>query len=84
MFEKFTARKPKPRDSQVEPLQAPAPARNPGAEEQTARQADPKAVPAAKNGPAKKNGQPKELGGPSGPEPTRYGDWERKGICVDF
>lgn len=27
---------------------------------------------------------PKELGGPSGPEPTRYGDWERKGICVDF
>lgn len=27
---------------------------------------------------------PKELGGPSGPEPTRYGDWERKGICIDF
>ncbi len=26
----------------------------------------------------------KEIGGPSGPEPTRYGDWERKGICVDF
>ena len=26
----------------------------------------------------------KETGGPSGPEPTRYGDWERKGICVDF
>ena len=25
-----------------------------------------------------------EIGGPSGPEPTRYGDWERKGICVDF
>ncbi len=29
-------------------------------------------------------GQAKETGGPSGPEPTRYGDWERKGICVDF
>ena len=28
--------------------------------------------------------KPKEIGGPSGPEPTRYGDWERKGICVDF
>jgi hypothetical protein len=28
--------------------------------------------------------EPKEIGGPSGPEPTRYGDWERKGICVDF
>lgn len=25
-----------------------------------------------------------EKGGPSGPEPTRYGDWERKGRCVDF
>ena len=28
--------------------------------------------------------RPKEIGGPEGPEPTRYGDWERKGICVDF
>ena len=28
--------------------------------------------------------KPKEIGGPEGPEPTRYGDWERKGICVDF
>jgi hypothetical protein len=26
----------------------------------------------------------KEVGGPSGPEPTRYGDWERKGIASDF
>jgi len=25
-----------------------------------------------------------ELGGPNGPEPTRYGDWERKGVAVDF
>lgn len=25
-----------------------------------------------------------EEGGPEGPEPTRYGDWERKGIAVDF
>lgn len=25
-----------------------------------------------------------EVGGPKGPEPTRYGDWERKGRCVDF
>ncbi len=31
-----------------------------------------------------KLGKPKETGGPSGPEPTRYGDWERRGICVDF
>jgi hypothetical protein len=27
---------------------------------------------------------PPERGGPAGPEPTRYGDWERKGIAVDF
>lgn len=27
---------------------------------------------------------PSEDGGPSGPEPTRFGDWERKGIAVDF
>ena len=27
---------------------------------------------------------PKEVDGPSGPEPTRYGDWERKGITSDF
>ncbi|HXY57077.1 MAG TPA: DUF1674 domain-containing protein [Methylocystis sp.] len=25
-----------------------------------------------------------EVGGPDGPEPTRYGDWERKGIASDF
>jgi hypothetical protein len=28
--------------------------------------------------------QPKEIGGRSGPEPTRYGDWEKKGIISDF
>jgi hypothetical protein len=27
---------------------------------------------------------PREVGGPSGPEPTRFGDWERKGRCIDF
>lgn len=27
---------------------------------------------------------PKEIGGPARPEPTRYGDWERKGIVSDF
>jgi len=28
--------------------------------------------------------RPREIGGPTGPEPTRYGDWERKGRCIDF
>lgn len=26
----------------------------------------------------------REIGGPQGPEPTRYGDWEVKGRCSDF
>jgi hypothetical protein len=25
-----------------------------------------------------------EIGGPAGSEPTRYGDWEKKGRCIDF
>jgi hypothetical protein len=28
--------------------------------------------------------QPHEIGGPQGPEPTRYGDWEYNGLCTDF
>lgn len=27
---------------------------------------------------------PAELGGRDGPEPVRFGDWERKGIAIDF
>ncbi|MDR3518917.1 MAG: DUF1674 domain-containing protein [Azospirillaceae bacterium] len=27
---------------------------------------------------------PGEIGGPRGPEPTRYGDWEGGGRCTDF
>lgn len=28
--------------------------------------------------------RPKEVGGRNGPEPTRYGDWEKNGIISDF
>ncbi len=28
--------------------------------------------------------RPREVGGAKGPEPTRYGDWEKKGIASDF
>ena len=28
--------------------------------------------------------RPKEIGGRGGPEPTRYGDWEKDGIAHDF
>lgn len=30
------------------------------------------------------NARPQELGGRKGPEPTRYGDWEKNGRCIDF
>ena len=34
--------------------------------------------------PEDKNPETGEIGGPTGPEPTRYGDWERKGRVTDF
>ncbi|WP_319545515.1 DUF1674 domain-containing protein [Ruegeria conchae] len=37
-----------------------------------------------KNAQAKANARPKELGGRDGPDPARYGDWEKKGIAIDF
>jgi hypothetical protein len=30
------------------------------------------------------NAKPREIGGRDGPEPTRYGDWEKNGRCIDF
>ena len=33
---------------------------------------------------AKDIGLPTELGGRNGPEPVRYGDWEKKGLAIDF
>ncbi len=40
-----------------------------------------------KNNQSKKNKNTKkvkEIGGRKGPEPTRYGDWEKNGRCIDF
>ena len=53
-----------------------APDRQPGANE-------PQPVDASDNN---QRAAPKtrEIGGPKGPEPTRYGDWERSGRCIDF
>ena len=34
--------------------------------------------------PGDKKKTPKEIGGRKGPEPTRYGDWEKNGRCIDF
>jgi hypothetical protein len=42
--------------------------------------ATPEPVPAATSA----QPRPREIGGPAGPEPTRFGDWEKKGRCIDF
>lgn len=34
--------------------------------------------------PAADQPAPQEIGGRDGPEPTRYGDWEKNGRCIDF
>jgi hypothetical protein len=36
------------------------------------------------NHPGDQPKRPREIGGPKGPEPTRYGDWEVGGRCTDF
>lgn len=38
----------------------------------------------SENTPKQLDDKPREIGGPKGPEPTRYGDWESKGRCIDF
>lgn len=49
---------------------------------------DPKPVPMpgkhVDKGPKPSADKPVEIGGPKGPEPTRYGDWEQNGRCTDF
>ena len=42
------------------------------------------AKPAAEPKPPEKPKKVEEIGGPPGPEPTRYGDWEIGGRCTDF
>ena len=46
--------------------------------------AEPARAGSASDAQAPESGATDEFGGPKGPEPTRYGDWERKGRCIDF
>ncbi len=51
------------------------------------REPDPAVEPTAAPSHPEKTGEEvpsDEIGGPKGPEPTRFGDWERKGRCIDF
>ena len=60
-----------PDDSGQRPVAEAAPATRPRADDATRRR-----LP--------KLAQSREIGGPKGPEPTRFGDWERAGRCIDF
>lgn len=51
------------------------------------RSAEPAAEPAAADQPVPARDtrlRPREVGGREGPEPTRFGDWELRGRCIDF
>ena len=51
-----------------------------------ATETDPALEPAVPEAPAVTDTgeRPKEIGGRKGPDPTRYGDWEKNGRCIDF
>jgi hypothetical protein len=44
----------------------------------------PVAAAAPPPAPAVSPTRPREVGGRAGPEPTRFGDWEKNGRCIDF
>ncbi|MCA8909961.1 MAG: DUF1674 domain-containing protein [Rhodospirillaceae bacterium] len=70
-------------DTAVSPDPAGGPAAVPGApgSESQGSEAPGSEAPAGPKGPKQ---PPGEIGGPAGPEPTRYGDWEVGGRCTDF
>jgi hypothetical protein len=49
-----------------------------------AEQLVPEASAASPAMPAASVARPREIGGRGGPEPTRFGDWEKNGRCIDF
>lgn len=58
-----------------------------GAPRPPADKAPPSKAESSKAPPSKARPSPaavREIGGPKGPEPTRYGDWEHDGLCTDF
>jgi hypothetical protein len=75
MTKLFTSHKPKPAKT------ASAAAPKPPSQKVTPEQMEKAAAMRARSG---QLNLPREVGGPEGPEPTRYGDWERNGICYDF
>lgn len=70
-------------DDSSQPPTAPTPPRKPlpPAAQRALAEAEARRAAAAQ---AKPQPSAKEFQGPKGPEPTRYGDWENKGIASDF
>ncbi len=68
----------KPADHSIVPDPVPEKVLSPAAKRALAEAEERRAAAAAPSPHAK------ELQGPDGPEPTRFGDWERKGIASDF
>ncbi len=71
LFKSFAPKPAKPKPQAKPETQTPA----------AAQAAPPELAAASKDA---EGARPKEIGGPEGPEPTRYGDWERGGRCFDF
>jgi len=58
-----------------------APDEVPGSTQEVGRPVDTASTPSPDTPPAS---APPEWGGRDGPDPTRYGDWEKNGRCIDF
>jgi len=56
---------------------------NPGESENKDHNSDSRPGQASENG-RDTSSPPAEIGGRKGPDPTRYGDWEKGGRCIDF
>ena len=65
-------------DKSPMPDESPLPAELPPAAQRALAEAE------ARRAAAPPPNLPPELGGRKGPEPVRYGDWEKKGIAIDF
>lgn len=58
--------------------------RDAGSDDASTSATPPESAPAAQPLPDKDDDRPTEVGGRDGPDPTRYGDWEKNGRCIDF
>ena len=67
----------------TEPTSPPPPSEPPTEPEDHDPAADPGDEPSAAEAEPRQQPVP-EVGGRDGPDPTRYGDWEKQGRCIDF